>query len=127
MKYEQSLKASLIIGNILCIVLVIISSIINGIDSDRAPLLFVFLPLLIIPLVLLTIYGLRAYKNKNDSDSFLAILAISALFNLFYLFIAYGYMKNAKLFLLYSHWFILSVIMLLLWVLNVIAFLKRGK
>jgi hypothetical protein len=127
MKYVKSLKASLAIGNILCIVLVIISSIINGIDSDRSPLILVLVAILITPLVLLIIYGLRAYQNKNDARSYFILLAISALIVLFQLIFIYPFIINFKYFLKYFHYICFSIIMLLLWVLNVIAYLNRAK
>jgi hypothetical protein len=127
MKQLKLLKAALTIGNIFCILLITISSIINGIDSHYAPLLFVTTPILIIPLVLLTIYGFRAYQKENDSDSYFALLAISALFNLAYLFIVYRFVVDPKLLFPWLLFEIFSILMLLLWVLNVIAFLKRDK
>jgi hypothetical protein len=84
--------------------------------------------LLSIALVLLIIYGLRAYQNWNDKGSYLAILAISTLFGLIYLFIIYGFVVNPLLFLKIPHWIIFSIIMLLLWVLNFVSYLKgRNK
>lgn len=127
MKQLKLLKAALTIGNIFCILLITISSIINGIDSHYDFLLFVTTPILIIPLVLLIIYGFRAYQNENDKGSFLAILAISALFNLAYLFIVYRFVVDPKLLFPWLLFEIFSILMLLLWVLNVIAFLKRDK
>jgi len=127
MKQGKLLKAALVLGNSLCIILIIISSIVNGEDSHQAPLLFVIIPILIIPLVLLTIYGFRAYKNENDKDSFFAILSISALFNLAYLFILYRFFVDPKLFFPGLLFDLFSIIMLLLWVLNVIIYLKRDK
>ena len=127
MKNVKLLKAAISIGNIFCILIVTISSIINGIDSHYAPLLFVTTTILIIPLILLTIYGFRAYQNENDKGSFLAILAISALFNLAYLFIVYRFVVDPKLLFPWLLFEIFSIFMLLLWVLNVIAFLKRDK
>ena len=127
MKQLKLLKAALTIGNTFCILLITISSIINGIDSHYDFLLFVTTPILMIPLVLLTIYGFRAYQNENDKGSFLAILAISALFNLAYLFIVYRFIVDPKLLFPWLLFEIFSILMLLLWVLNVIAFLKRDK
>jgi len=127
MKYVKSLKASLAIGNIFCILFIIISSIINGKDSDRSPLIFALVAILITPLVLLIIYGLRAYQNKNDARSYFILLAISLLFNLAYLFIVYRFVVDPKLFMIIPHWIVFSIIMLLLWVLNVIAYLNRDK
>ena len=127
MKNVKLLKAAISIGNIFCILIVTISSIINGIDSHYAPLLFVTTTILIIPLVLLTIYGFRAYQNEHDKGSFLAILAISALFNLAYLFIVYRFVVDPKLLFPWLLFEFFSIVMLLLWVLNAIAFLKRDK
>ena len=126
MKNVKLLKAAISIGNIFCILIVTISSIINGIDSHYAPLLFVTTTILIIPLILLTIYGFRAYQNENDKGSFLAILAISALFNLAYLFIVYRFVVDPKLLFPWLIFDFFSIVMLLLWVLNAIAFFKKG-
>ncbi|SDL90013.1 hypothetical protein SAMN05421813_103182 [Daejeonella rubra] len=121
------LKAALAIGNCLFILILIIFSIDRAISSDKFPVDLALIVLLSIALVLLIIYGLRAYQNWNDKGSYLAILAISTLFDLIYLFIIYGFVVNPKLFLKIPHWIVFSIIMLLLWVLNVIALLKRDK
>ena len=128
MKYEQLLKAALAIGNCLFILILIIFSINRAISSDKFPVDLALISLLSIALVLLIIYGLRAYQNWNDKGSYLAILAISTLFGLIYLFIIYGFVVNPLLFLKIPHWIIFSIIMLLLWVLNFVSYLKgRNK
>ena len=127
MKQLKLLKAALTIGNIFCILIITISSIINGIDSHYAPLLFVTTPILIIPLVLLTIYGFRAYQKENDSDSYFALLAISVLLAIFQLLMILALIMDPKLLLPELPFVIFSTIMLLLWILNVIAYLKRDK
>ena len=128
MKYEQLLKAALAIGNCLFILILIIFSINRAISSDKFPVDLALIFLLSIALVLLIIYGLRAYQNWNDKGSYLAILAISTLFGLIYLFIIYGFVVNPLLFLKIPHWIIFSIIMLLLWVLNFVSYLKgRNK
>ena len=108
-------------------IVLIIFSIDRAISSDKFPVDLALIFLLSIALVLSIIYGLRAYQNWNDKGSYLAILAISTLFDLIYLFIIYGFVVNPLLFLKIPHWIIFSIVMLLLWVLNVIAFLKRDK
>jgi len=127
MKNAPSLKAALAIGNILCIFIAIISSIYNGIDTERFPITLAFVALLIIPLVLLIIYGLRAYLNKNDADSHFALLAISFLFNLVYLGILFRFILDPKSSFSFLHLIVSALVMILLWVFNVIAYLKRDK
>jgi hypothetical protein len=127
MEKIKLLKAALAIGNCLFIINGIISGIDGALSSDKFPVALAFVALLIIPLIMLIIYGLRAYQTKNDSDSYFALLAISTLFDLIYLFVIYGFVVNPKLFLIIPHWFVFSIIMLLIWVLNVIAYLNRGK
>jgi hypothetical protein len=127
MKQLKLLKAALAIGNCLFILILIIFSINRAISSDKFPVDLALIFLLIIALVLLIIYGLRVYQNWNDKGSYLAILVISTLFDLIYLFIIYGFVVNPLLFLKIPHWIIFSIVMLLLWVLNVVAYLKRRK
>ena len=127
MKQLKLLKAALAIGNCLFILILIIFSIDRAISSDKFPVDLALIFLLSIALVLSIIYGLRAYQNWNDKGSYLAILAISALFNLAYLFIVYRFVVDPKLLFPWLLFEIFSIFMLLLWVLNVIAFLKRDK
>ena len=127
MKYIKLLKAALIIGNIFSILFIIVSSIINGIDTDRSPLIVAIIAILVVPFVLLIIYGLRAYHNQNDSNSYLGLLLISALFNLAYFYIIYGFFEYSRLFKLFPQWFLFSSIMILLWILNIIAYLNSRK
>lgn len=127
MKYIKLLKAALIIGNIFSILLIIVSSIINGIDTDQSPLIVAIIAILVVPFVLLIIYGLRAYHNQNDSNSYLGLLLISALFNLAYFYIIYGFFEYSRLFKLFPQWFLFSSIMILLWILNIIAYLNSRK
>ena len=127
MKQLKLLKAALAICNCLFILILIIFSIDRAISSDKFPVDLALIFLLSIAVVLSIIYGLRAYQNWNDKGSYLVILAISTLFDLIYLFIIYGFVVNPLLFLKIPHWIIFSIFMLLLWVLNVIAFLKRDK
>jgi hypothetical protein len=124
MKYVKSLKAALAIGNCLFILILIIFSIDRAISSDKFPVDLALIFLLSIALVLSIIYGLRAYQNWNDKGSYLVILVISTLFDLIYLFIIYGFVVNPLLFLKIPHWIIFSIFMLLLWIFNVIAYLK---
>ena len=126
-KQGKLLKAALAIGNCLFILILIITSIDRALSSDKFPVDLALIALFSIALVLLIIYGLRAYQNWNDKGSYLVIIAISTLFNLIYLLIIYGFVVNPKLFFKTPHWIVLSIIMLLLWVLNVITYLKRGK
>jgi hypothetical protein len=127
MKNIKLLKAALAIGNALFILIFIIFSIDSALSSDKFPVDLVLIVLFSIPLVLLIIYGLRAYQNWNDKGSYLVIIAISTLLNLIYLLLIYSSIINPKLFFKTPHWIVFSIIMLLLWVLNVIAYLKRGK
>jgi hypothetical protein len=127
MKNVQLLKAALAIGNCLFILILIITSIDRALSSDKFPVDLVLIVLFSIPLVLLIIYGLRAYQNWNDKGSYLVIIAISTLLNLIYLLLIYSSIINPKLFFKTPHWIVFSIIMLLLWVLNVIAYLNRDK
>ena len=127
MKYVKSLKAALVIGNSLYILIAIIASIDNGIDTDKFPISLAFVALLTIFLVLLINFGLRAYQNKNDSDSYFALLAISSLIVLGQSLIIYAFMLNPKYFIPDLPFVSFSIAMFLLWVLNVIAYLFRGR
>ena len=127
MKNVPLLKEALAIGNSLCILIAIISSIYNGIDTERFPITLAFVALLIIPLVLLITYGLRAYRNKNDADSYFALLAISFLFNLVYISILFRFILDPKSSFSFLHLIVSAVVMILLWVLNVIGYLNRDK
>ena len=127
MKYVKSLKAALAIGNSLYILIAIIASIDKGIDTDKFPISLAFVALLIIPLIMLIIYGLRAYQTKNDSDSYFALLAISVLLAIFQLLMILALIMDPKLFLPELPFVVFSTIMLLLWVLNVVAYFKRRK
>ena len=127
MKYVKSLKAALVIGNSLYILIAIIASIDKGIDTDKFPISLAFVALLTIFLVLLINFGLRAYQNKNDSDSYFALLAISSLIVLGQSLIIYAFMLNPKYFIPDLPFVSFSIAMFLLWVFNVIAYLFRGK
>jgi hypothetical protein len=127
MKYVKSLKAALVIGNSLYILIAIITSIDKGIDTDKFPISLAFVALLTIFLVLLINFGLRAYQNKNDSDSYFALLAISSLIVLGQSLIIYAFMLNPKYFIPDLPFVSFSIAMFLLWVLNVIAYLFRGR
>ena len=127
MKYVKSLKAALAIGNSLYILIAIIASIDKGIDTDKFPISLAFVALLTIFLVLLINFGLRAYQNKNDSDSYFALLAISSLIVLGQSLIIYAFMLNPKYFIPDLPFVSFSIAMFLLWVFNVIAYLFRGR
>jgi len=127
LKNVPLLKAALAIGNSIFILIGIISTIDNGINTDKFPISLAFVALLIIPLIMLIIYGLRAYQTKNDSDSYFALLAISALLAIYQLLMILALIIDPKFFLPELPFVIFSTIMLLLWVFNVIAYLNRGK
>jgi hypothetical protein len=80
MKYVRLLKASLVIGNVLFILLGILTGIESAIRYDKSLITIAVAGLLCIPLVLLLIYGYRTFKNINDADSYFALLALSFLF-----------------------------------------------
>ena len=82
MKYVKSLKAALAIGNSIFIFIGIIYGIDGALSSDKFPVDLAFVALLTLTLVLLIIYGLRAFQNIKDADSYFALLAISFLINL---------------------------------------------
>ena len=127
MKYVKSLKAALVIGNSLYILIAIIASIDKGIDTDKFPISLAFVALLTIFLVLLINFGLRAYQNKNDSDSYFALLAISSLIVLGQSLIIYAFMLNPKYFIPDLPFVSFSIAMFLLWVFNVIAYLFKDR
>jgi len=121
------LKAALAVGNSVFILIKIISGIDSALGSDKFPVDLAYVAVLIIPLVLLIIYGLRAYQNINDTDSYFALLAISFLITLVHFLRIYAFMIYAKYFIPDLPFVSFSIIMLLLWFLNVIAYLNRGK
>ena len=127
MKYVKSLKAALAIGNNIFIFIGIIYGIDGALSSDKFPVDLAFVALLTLTLVLLIIYGLRAFQNINDSDSCFALLAISFLINLVHFLRIYAFSMDPKIIIKELLFVGFSIVMLLLWVLNVIAFLKRER
>ena len=127
MKYVKSLKAALAIGNSIFIFIGIIYGIDGALSSDKFPVDLAFVALLTLTLVLLIIYGLRAFQNINDSDSCFALLAISFLINLVHFLRIYAFSMDPKIIIKELLFVGFSIVMLLLWVLNVIAFLKRER
>jgi hypothetical protein len=127
MKYVKSLKAALAIGNSIFILIGIIYGIDGALSSDKFPVDLAFVALLTLTLVLLIIYGLRAFQNINDPDSYFALLAISFLITLVHFLRIYAFIMDPKLIIKELLFVGFSIFMLLLWVLNVIAYLKRNK
>jgi hypothetical protein len=127
MKNVKLLKASLVIGNVLFILLGILTGIESAIRYDKSLITIAVAGLLCIPLVLLLIYGYRTFKNINDADSYFALLALSFLIISGQFLLIYLIVFDLKHFLKFLPLIIFSTIMLLLWVLNVIAYLKRDK
>ena len=127
MKYVKSLKAALAIGNSIFIFIGIIYGIDGALSSDKFPVDLAFVALLTLTLVLLIIYGLRAFQNIKDSDSYFALLAISFLINLVHFLRIYAFSMDPKIIIKELLFVGFSIVMLLLWVLNVIAFLKRER
>ena len=136
MKNIKFYKAALAIGNCLYILIAIFNCIQYGINTDQIPAIVFISGLLSIPLVLLIIYGRKVYHQINDKDSNIAILGVSALVNLAHIGILY-YFKRFREIESPEFQFVdstilksfvgFSTLMLLLWVLNVIAYLKRDK
>ena len=106
---------------------IIIFGIYNGIDSDKFFVNLTISFLLTIPLGLLVIYGLGACQIINVANSTFGLLAISMLNNSCYVLVIYFFVRYPKLLLPELLLVFFSIIMLLLWVLNVITYLKRGK
>ena len=127
MKYVKSLKAALVIGNSIFILIGIIYGIDGALSSDKFPVDLAFVALLTLTLVLLIIYGLRAFQNINDSDSCFALLAISFLINLVHFLRIYAFSMDPKIIIKELLFVGFSIVMLLLWVLNVVAYFKRRK
>ena len=127
MKYVKSLKAALAIGNSIFILIGIIYGIDGALSSDKFTVDLAFVSLLTLTLVLLIIYGLRAFQNIKDSDSYFALLAISFLINLVHFLRIYAFSMDPKIIIKELLFVGFSIVMLLLWVLNVIAFLKRER
>ena len=127
MKYVRLLKASLVIGNVLFILLGILLGIESAIKYDRSLITMAVAGLLCIPLVLLLIYGYRTIKNIKDADSYFALLALSFLIISGQFLLIYLIASDLKHFLKFLPLIIFSAIMLLLWVLNVVAYFKRRK
>ncbi len=127
MKNVKLLKASLVIGNVLFILLGILTGIESAIRYDKSLITIAVAGLLCIPLVLLLIYGYRTFKNINDADSYFALLALSFLIISGQFLLIYLIVFDLKHFLKFLPLIIFSTLMLLLWVFNVIAYLKRDK
>jgi hypothetical protein len=127
MKNIKFYKAALAIGNVLFILLGILTGIESAIRYDKSLITIAVAGLLCIPLVLLLIYGYRTFKNINDADSYFALLALSFLIISGQFLLIYLIVFDLKHFLKFLPLIIFSTIMLLLWVLNVIAYLKRDK
>lgn len=127
MRNIKLFKAAVTIGNSIFILMGIISGIDGALRSDKFPVDLAFVALLILALVLLIIYGLRAFQNKNDPDSYFALLALSFLITLVHFLRIYAFSINPKLILEELLLVGFSMVMILLWVLNVIAYLKRGN
>ena len=127
MKYVRLLKASLVIGNVLFISLGILLGIESAIKYDRSLITMAVAGLLCIPLVLLLIYGYRTIKNIKDTDSYFALLAISFLINLVHFLRIYAFSMDPKIIIKELLFVGFSIVMLLLWVLNVVAYFKRRK
>ena len=127
MKYVKSLKAALAIGNSIFILIGIIYGIDGALSSDKFPVDLAFVALLTLTLVLLIIYGLRAFQNIKDADSYFALLAISFLINLVHFLRIYGFSMDPKIIIKELLFVGFSIVMLLLWVLNVVAYFKRRK
>ena len=126
MKYVRLLKASLVIGNVLFISLGILLGIESAIKYDRSLITMAVAGLLCIPLVLLLIYGYRTIKNIKDTDSYFALLALSFLIISGQFLLIYLIASDLKHFLKFLPLIIFSIIMLLLWVLNFVSYL-RGR
>lgn len=127
MKNENLLKSLLSIGNILYILSAIIFSINKGIKTDKFPITIVFVTLLLIPLILLIVYGLKAYQNKNDKETYFALLAINFLPGIVQIITIIALIVDPQIFLSEFPQIVFSSIMLLLWILNVISYLKVRK
>ena len=136
MKNIKFYKVALAVGNGLYILIAIFNCIQYGINTDQIPAIVFISALLGIPLVLLIIYGRKVYHQINDKDSNIAILGVSALVNLAHIGILY-YFKRFREIESPEFQFVdstilksfvgFSTLMLLLWVLNVIAYLFRGR
>ena len=136
MKNIKFYKVALAVGNGLYILIAIFNCIKYGINTDQIPAIVFISALLSIPLVLLIIYGRKVYHQINDKDSNIAILGVSALVNLAHIGILY-YFKRFREIESPEFQFVdstilksfvgFSTLMLLLWVLNVIAYLFRGR
>ena len=127
MKYVKSLKAALAIGNSIFILIGIIYGIDGALSSDKFPVDLAFVALLTLTLVLLIIYGLRAFQNINDSDSCFALLAISFLINLVHFLRIYAFSIDPKIIIKELLFVGFSIVMLLLWVLNVVSYFKNNE
>lgn len=127
MKYVKLLKASLIIGNVLFLLLGILIGIESAIRSDRSPVILAIAALLCIPLILLLIYGYRTFKHINDKKSNFALLALSSLIISGQFLLIYIIAFDLKHFLNFLPLIIFSVTMLFLLLINIIAYLKNYK
>ena len=136
MKNIKFYKVALAVGNGLYILIAIFNCIQYGINTDQIPAIVFISALLGIPLVLLIIYGRKVYHQINDKDSNIAILGVSALVNLAHIGILY-YFKRYREIESPEFQFVdssilksfvgFSILMLLLWVFNVIAYLFKDR
>lgn len=127
MKYVKLLKASLIIGNVLFLLLGILIGIESAIRSDRSPVILAIAALLCIPLFLLLIYGYRTFKYINDKKSNLALLVLSSLIISGQFLLIYLIAFDLKHFLNFLPLIIFSVIMLFLLLVNFTVYFKSFK
>jgi len=136
MKNIKFYKAALAAGNGIYNIIAIYFCIKYGVNSDQLPATLFISGLLGIPLVLLIVYGRKVYHQINDKDSNIAILGVSVLFNLAHILIIFYFIRFREIgptdlqlvdFSILKIFVGFSMLMLLLWVFNVIAFLNRGK
>jgi len=127
MKNIRLIKASLITGNSLFILLGIIIGIESAIRSDKSPVILAIALLLCIPLVLLLIYGYRAFKNITDKKSNITLLALSSLIISGQFLLIYLIAFDLKHIFKFLPLIIFSVMMLFLLLVNIIMYLKSYK
>lgn len=120
MKYINFIQVALTVGFSLLLLAAIIYSVLNTIGDDLFFLTLIIDAVILVPLFVLIYYGLRAFRNPNDKRAQEAIFVVSTILVTVPTLVIYRFiLKPEMTFMLL---FLISIILLLLWILNSIAF-----
>lgn len=120
MKYINFIRVALTVGFSLLLLAAIIYSVLNTIGDNLFFLTLIIDAVILVPLFVLIYYGLRAFRNPNDKRAQEAIFVVSTILVTVPTLVIYRFiLKPEMTFMLL---FLISIILLLLWILNSIAF-----